>query len=38
MFFQFYDGLLKKGYDQKLDYVSAYRPKQLKKYPTKAEI
>lgn len=37
MFFQFYDGLQKKGFDQKKDYVSPYRPKELKKYPTKAD-
>ena len=37
MFFQFYDGLVKKGYDTKKDYVSPYRPRELKKYPTKAE-
>ena len=37
MFFQFYDGLVKKGYDTKKDYVSPYRQKKKKKYPTKAE-
>jgi hypothetical protein len=37
LFFQFYDGLLKKGYDTKKDYTSPYRPKELKKYPSKAE-
>lgn len=35
MFFQFYDGLQKKGYENKSDYVSPYRPKELKKYPSK---
>lgn len=34
-FFQFYEGLIKKGYDKKADYVSPYRPAELKKYPTK---
>ena len=34
-FFQFYEGFLKKGYDQKGSYVSPYRPKELKKYATK---
>lgn len=37
MFFQFYDGLVKKGFDTKKEYVSPYRPKELKKYPSKAE-
>ena len=36
-FFKFYESMSKKGYDQKPNYVSPYRPMELKKYPTKAE-
>lgn len=32
MFFQFYAGLLRNGYDVPHDYKSVYRPAQLKQY------
>lgn len=37
MFFQFYAGLLRNGYDIPHDYKSVFRPAQLKQYK-KAEI
>lgn len=32
LFFQFYAGMLKKGFEIPHDYVSPYRPKELKTY------